>query len=264
MIVKSMARKSAGFAQLLRYLDKPGETITAFLHNFRTSPAEQVNVLGQFRENARYLPPRKGGNILYHEVLSFSKDSAPFLTVPMIEDLAGRYLDMRAPYALAYAKVHAQSACPHVHLVLSANDLESEKRIRVSKADFGRIKKQLERYQRERYPLLVHSLAQEKRTRRRPPKGREAPVKSMEGTDRLEGMVPVLEERRQKIERVEGIRTALALRDGGFRERLRVLLALPEKGMGMLAERWKGIIRALRAKSLQRDDHLMPGGTREP
>ena len=146
MIVKSMARKSPGFAQLLRYLDKPGETIPAFLHNFRTSPAEQVNVLGQFLENARFLPPRKGGNILYHEVLSFSKDSALFLTVPLIEDLAGRYLDMRAPYALAYAKVHAQSACPHVHLVLSANDLESEKRIRVSRAEFGRIKKELERY----------------------------------------------------------------------------------------------------------------------
>lgn len=156
-MVKSMSRKTVSFGQLLDYLNEPKEKGPALLQNFRVSRDDLPGIHGEFLENARLLPTRRNGNVLYHEILSFSDLDRNRVTPAILEDLTRQYLTLRAPYALAYAKAHFNTACPHVHLVISANDLRDSRRRRLSKADFHSIKRELEQYQMKRYPLLAHS-----------------------------------------------------------------------------------------------------------
>jgi len=157
MMVKSMSRKTVSFGQLLDYLNQPVEKGTAILQNFRVMEESQNRIHGEFLENARLLPARRNGNILYHEILSFSDLDRRRVTPAILEDLTWYYLSLRAPYALAYAKAHFNTNCPHVHLIISANDLGNARRRRLSRAQFKGIKVELERYQREHYAFLEHS-----------------------------------------------------------------------------------------------------------
>jgi len=78
----------------------------------------------------------------------------------MIRKLTEYYLQLRAPHALAMAEVHFDTANPHVHVMISANELHSNKRVRVSKRDFADIKTALEQLQIELYPKLTKSVCQ--------------------------------------------------------------------------------------------------------
>ncbi len=117
----------------------------------------------EFQANARLLPARKNGNILFHEVLSFSAADQEALSPSVLEALTRRYLEIRAPYALGYARAHFDSGNPHVHIVLSANNFASHRRLRLPKARFREIQMELERYQRQIFPQLQHSIAQKPR-----------------------------------------------------------------------------------------------------
>ncbi len=166
MIIKSMARKSVSFGQLLDYFSAPEKVGAALLHNLHTQQDDPAAIRGEFNTNAHLLPPRKNGNVLYHEILSFGEGEGTALTPAVLADLTRRYLDLRAPYALAYAKAHYDTDCPHVHLLISANSVGSSRRLRLSKQRFREIQREVEAYQKERYPFLVNSLAQEGRSRR--------------------------------------------------------------------------------------------------
>ena len=163
MIIKSMSRKSKTFGQLLRYVNGPdiaGALGPAWLHNLQAQEHDLDGIRREFFANAGYLKRRKNGNVLYHEILSFGEGDRESVTVPMMEDLVRRYLELRAPYALAYARAHFNTECPHVHVVISANNVGSSRRLRLSRREFRSIQREVERYQRERYPFLEHSVAQ--------------------------------------------------------------------------------------------------------
>lgn len=155
MIIKSMARKSMSFGQLLRYLDAPEAKGPALLQNLGVLGSDGVTLEREFLMNARLLPPRKNGNVLYHEVLSFHRVDRQCLTPAVIADLTRRYLALRAPYALAYGRAHFDTEHPHVHLLISANNFASRRRLRLSKARFRTLRRELEAYRRQRYPELV-------------------------------------------------------------------------------------------------------------
>lgn len=155
-----MSRKSRSFHQLLAYIDGPADKGMTLLHNFPAAVTKPQQVVTAFLENAEHLPRRRNGNVLYHEILSFSWLDQRRLTLSAIEDLTRRYLELRAPYALGYARAHFNTDCPHVHLILSANNVGSGDRLRLSRDAFSRMKRQLEDYQERHYPLLRHSRAQ--------------------------------------------------------------------------------------------------------
>lgn len=187
MMVKSMSRKTVSFGQLLEYLNEPEAKGPALLHNFRASGDDLQRLQGEFLENARFLPPRRNGNILYHEILSFSDLDRNRVSPATLEDLTRQYLLLRAPAALAYAKAHFNTACPHIHLIISANELGRSRRSRLSKAEFQRIKRDLERYQIEHYPNLIHSKVQGERE----PRPRRRRVESEQARRvRKEGIAP--------------------------------------------------------------------------
>jgi len=168
MIIKSMSRKTASFGQLLTYLNKPDRKGDALTHNLTSDGEDLGAVLGEFLANARLLPSRRRGNMLFHEVLSFAPADAPVLGAGLIEDLTRRYLELRAPRALAYARAHFDAECPHEHIMISANNVTSSRRLRVARSRFARIKRELERYQLERYPQLRHSVAHREAGKVRP------------------------------------------------------------------------------------------------
>lgn len=166
MMIKSMARKSVSFGQLLDYFSAPEEAGPALLHNLQTRQDDPPAIRAEFNTNAHLLPPRRNGNVLYHEILSFGAGDGAALTPAILEDLTRRYLDLRAPYALGDAKAHFDSDCPHVQLLISANNVGSHQRLRLPKQRFREFQRELERYQKERYPFLSGSLAQERRPQR--------------------------------------------------------------------------------------------------
>lgn len=94
-------------------------------------------------------------------ILSLAGCDQPRATSAILLDLARRYLELRAPAALAYGRVHFDPALqknPHVHLAISGNLCGQAKKLRLPKAEFRAVQEELERYQRERYPFLTHSL----------------------------------------------------------------------------------------------------------
>lgn len=157
MIVKSMSRTAPSFAQLLGYIAGEDRGVgDPLLHNLRADGRDLAALTRAFAANAAHAPRRRNGIALYHEVLSLS--GADPATPAMLYDLAAHYLALRAPQSLAYGRVHTDGANPHIHLVISANLRGRAKKLRLSRARFGAIKRDLEHYQRQRYPALTHSL----------------------------------------------------------------------------------------------------------
>lgn len=171
-----MSRKSPSFGQLLAYMTIPERTGPSVTHNLQATGGDVAEVHREFLDNFRYLPARKNGNVLYHEVLSFSDQDRSNVTPSILEDLTRKYLDLRAPFALAYAQAHFQETdCPHVHIMISANKIRSHRRVSLSRAEFAKVKRNLEAYQRQRYPFLEHSVVFERGRSKR--KGQISPIR---------------------------------------------------------------------------------------
>ncbi len=167
MIVKSIGVKGTPcFGKLLDYIAGPervGELSPEFgvLHNLRTSEGEDLAAIErEFLDNYRYTKPRKNQTVCFHEILSLAQEDPNHPPGPILEDLAREYLAMRAPKAIAFARVHCTEH-PHVHILIAGNEIESSKKLRISTTRFDIIKKKLERYQQRQYPFLSHSLVQE-------------------------------------------------------------------------------------------------------
>lgn len=176
MIIKSMSRKAPTFAQLAAYIGRDASPIsgTAFVRNIYADGRDASAVVGQFLDNHRYLPERKNGNALYHEVIVL--EPQPHLTSGQISDalhdLAERYCARRAPHQLAWGRVHHDTDFPHIHLMISANAVRSDRRVRMEKSYFANVQKDLERWQAEHLPELrarpVYLKQAEKETPRQP------------------------------------------------------------------------------------------------
>lgn len=161
MLIKSMSRKTPSFAQLHDYIMRHTETGPPLvIHNAPESASDRSGRLKAFFDNDRSMKLRKNGVRVFHEVLSFHAEDAPALTKDAIRKLTEYYLQLRAPHALAFAEAHFDTANPHVHIMLSANELNSNKRLRVSKREFADIKTAVERLQIELYPNLTKSVCQ--------------------------------------------------------------------------------------------------------
>lgn len=153
-----MTRKRPSFLQLLQYVTREGRAAgEPLLHNLSTDGRDLLRLNRAFLANYRYCPPRRNGVALYHEVLSLSAEDADKATPEILRDLGEAYLALRAPQALAYGVVHFDDN-PHLHLIISGNLRGRDKKLRLSRREFAAVKRELEAYQRERYPELTHSL----------------------------------------------------------------------------------------------------------
>lgn len=157
MIFKSLSRKSESFTQLYDYINREGKPIgEGIVWNLSTFDVEDRSlILSDFYENAKFLSPRKNGNVLYHEILSLPRTSESDLDTLQnaIHDMAIYWLEARAHDHLAFGRIHLEDHNIHMHLMVSANGL-GEDRKRLSKFEFERIQEDCEAYIAQRYPEL--------------------------------------------------------------------------------------------------------------
>src|SRR5210317_201478 len=141
-IITSNTRKDIGaLSQLVRYVSEQQierkESIT-LLHNITAKPDDIPAIIKAFKANNQYRKKRKGGIVLYHDIIAFHpKDRQVIEKTPYIlEDIARLYITERSPNGLAFAKVHLDKDHIHIHVVLSPNEKENEQTIRLSKKKF--------------------------------------------------------------------------------------------------------------------------------
>lgn len=157
MIVKSFSRSNTSFGQLLAYIDREADNEQGYIRHLLGR--DKAEIEQEFLRNAEYIKESRGKNFLYHTVLSFSRDSQPFLSDEILFDLSAQFLDLYNPDAMAYANIHkSEDKQPHVHIMHSANGLGERKRHIHSKETYRQIKLLLQEYQKVHYPFLEQSL----------------------------------------------------------------------------------------------------------
>ncbi|MBX7226410.1 MAG: relaxase/mobilization nuclease domain-containing protein [Chitinophagales bacterium] len=121
-----------------------GKTIPSWVKQFEKNEAGRVH-------------QRSNSVVIYHDVLSFSNRDTKNLSLEKIEDMGRKYIELRNENALYIAIPHQDKDHWHVHFCISGVEISGLAN-RVSRGEFANIKKELERYQIEKYPELSNSI----------------------------------------------------------------------------------------------------------
>jgi hypothetical protein len=167
MIIKSMARKSPSFKQLIEYMQKEKGESLLFNNLYANEKTKTDDLIKIFEDNSKLVPNRKNGNYLYHEMISFEKNNLEKeQLIPIFYDIAKLYIEERAQHNLTYCVIHHDTNNVHMHLCISANEIGTPKKTRLSKAKFSSIQKNIENYVLEQYPQLGQSKIYNKKRNR--------------------------------------------------------------------------------------------------
>lgn len=157
MIIKSMTRSSKTFSQLYDYLTRDKSNFS-FSKNTYSNAKDKKNLIKEFIKNSEYLNDSRGKVFLYHELISLNPNTLSLdEQKKILLDLANKYLDIRAQNNLSFGVIHEDKNHIHLHLMISSNEIESDKRVRLSKKEFALIQKHLENYKNDRYSELEKS-----------------------------------------------------------------------------------------------------------
>jgi Relaxase/Mobilisation nuclease domain len=160
MIIKSMSRKHASFAQLIDYIEGEAKLRSrkySVFHNTYSRTTDRLKA--EFMENSEHLRYRKNGVFLYHEVVSItrahqSQQIDEDQQKAALKQIVEEYLSHRGNHNLAYAVLHEDTEHLHFHIVMSANEAGDTNRIRLSKENFAEIQTNLEQWVLEHHPEL--------------------------------------------------------------------------------------------------------------
>ena len=152
-----MSRKSKSFSGLYDYLTRDKSSFS-FSRNTYSNSRDKKEFVDEFYKNARHLREARGKVFLYHEVISLEVNKlSPDRQKEILLDLADKYLYQRAEDHLAFGVIHEEKDNMHLHLMISANEIEGNKRVRLSKQEFSSIQKRLENYKNQKYKELSKS-----------------------------------------------------------------------------------------------------------
>ncbi len=174
MIIKSMSRKDKSFGQLVTYMSdiaKSDEQYNIY-HNIYSRKIADIEQ--EFLQNAEYVPKRKNGVYMYHEILSISKAKhlSDSKQKAILREIAYQYAKQRAGNNLIFATLHDDHEHHlHYHFLISSNAVGESKKTRLSKVQFDRFKKHLESRTLEHFPeleqkVIINKQAGEKLSRR--------------------------------------------------------------------------------------------------
>jgi len=154
MIIKSLSRATKSFEGLYNYLTRNTDSLLNTFNLYAT-PQQKEALIKEFLDNAKHLKKAKGKNYLYHEIISLNPSSLPLQEQQhILTDLVSKYISLRAENNLTFTALHKDKDHLHIHLMISANELEGNKRVRLSKKEFSTIQKELETYLNTTYPQL--------------------------------------------------------------------------------------------------------------
>lgn len=98
----------------------------------------------------------KGRTGLFHQILSWKSSDTPHLTLEIIEDCVRHYLDLRNPEASALSVGHFGDGDGHYHVHVISNGVKFDgKSNRLSRAAFRSIVREMNEYQKSKYPQLT-------------------------------------------------------------------------------------------------------------
>jgi hypothetical protein len=167
MIIKSMSRKTASFSQLLDYVNNGRKKDDEYSFRYNVYSHKPHYIIEEYLENHKKLRKQKNSNALYHEIISLKHQKN--LTIEeqkeILKDLMEQFTKTRANNNLVYGVIHEQHNQVHCHLMISSNELESQKNKRLSLKQFDEIKEKLREYAYEKYPKL-EKLVNEKSKRK--------------------------------------------------------------------------------------------------
>lgn len=101
---------------------------------------------------------RRSNNVVNHVILALGAQDANKITPEILKDLTQKYIEYRGNQGIYLASPHWNKEHLHIHICESGLEYESGMSMRMSKPEFARLKQSIERYQREQYPFLEHSL----------------------------------------------------------------------------------------------------------
>lgn len=158
MIIKSMSRNTRTFDQLFNYMKDGAEHTTGahfYTRNLYTRQGEDI--INEFMRNSRRYKERANGVHLYHEVISLTRSK----TVPLdkqkecLLNIVNEYCNERCPNNLVAGFLHEEHQRDiHYHLMISANELDSPYKHRLTKKAFDQIKVSAELNVLKHYPQL--------------------------------------------------------------------------------------------------------------
>lgn len=164
MIVKVKSYKRPNYKKLLEYItndkdrlvDKNGNSFL-LTHNLKGK-----NIIGwekQFRENETFRNRKRSDSvILTHEILSWHKEDAKNISLEKMEAMAREYIQKRNPKGMYVIAPHFDKNHYHIHICASGVEYHTGKAMRMSKAEFGKLKKDIQQYQQEHFPELSKSI----------------------------------------------------------------------------------------------------------
>jgi hypothetical protein len=149
-----------------RLYDKENKSF-AITHHLKGNTINQWEK--QLKENEALRKRRRKGNvILTHEIISFHKDDAKNISLDKLENIAREYIHRRNINGMFVAVPHFDKEHYHIHICASGVEYRSGKSLRMSKAEFQKLKKDIQDYQLEHYPELSKSVvAHEKKDKTR-------------------------------------------------------------------------------------------------
>lgn len=156
MISKSKSRSyKGGFRQLLSDYFGAKKYLERFTWNMYANRLNDKELLDEFRKNAKHLQNARGKNYLYHEIISISNnDITDKRKIEILHTLASEYLQKRASNHLVFGIIHNDTSNPHIHLLISANEIDGKKRVRLSKQEFSQIQIYLEQFKNSHFKEL--------------------------------------------------------------------------------------------------------------
>jgi len=113
----------------------------------------------QYQKNETYRKMNRVNSVvLTHEIISFHKDDATNITLQKLEDIARQYVRQRNINGMYVAVPHFDKEHYHIHICASGIEYRTGKAMRLSKTELLNVKKQIQKYQIEKYPELSKSL----------------------------------------------------------------------------------------------------------
>ena len=172
MILKNLSRRTS-IHQLFTYVfEKERKTMHndmkpfVIKHNVRSNSLKKwVKEFEQNSENR--IHKRKDHILLNHAILSFSPKDSQFINEKVFRDIANKFIQLRGQNNMYCAKIHSDVAHPHIHILYSAVEYQTGKSNRISHEEFRDLKKNLDEYQRMKYPELESLPDHDRRSRKK-------------------------------------------------------------------------------------------------
>ncbi len=139
-----------------RLFDEKGYSFVVS-HNLKGNDINEW--LKQYQANEQYRRLKRVNSVLLtHEIISFHKDDATNISLEKLEDIARQYVRQRNINGIYVAVPHFDKEHYHIHICASGIEYRTGKAMRLSKTELLSVKKEIQKYQIEKYPELSKSL----------------------------------------------------------------------------------------------------------